>query len=281
MSAQLRAIHAAIDFIEKHLQDEISVADIAAAADYSLYHFIRTFNQTVHHSPYDYLMRRRLSEAACELLAGDRRILDISLDFCFNSHETFSRAFKRMFTMQPSQWRAHNEISRRSLLPGLTLAYLEHINQDDFLRPVLVERDEILLAGWMIRDRANLPQLWQSLELTLKRIPFPEGKRNHYGVSTFPPIPEEPPFYLAGVEIESSENLPPTLVTQTIPAGSYARFIHKDTAAALLFTLDYIYHTWLPKSDLRLAHPIEIEYFGKEIPPNESRAIFIPVETSK
>ena len=113
MSEKLSAVHASIEFIESRLQEEISVADIAVATGYSLYHFIRTFNQIVHHSPYDYLMRRRLSEAARELLTNDRRILDISLDFCFHSHETFSRAFRRMFAVTPSQWRARNEVRRQ------------------------------------------------------------------------------------------------------------------------------------------------------------------------
>jgi AraC family transcriptional regulator len=54
----------ALDDIEQHLTAEIQVADIAAAVSYSLYHFCRIFGQVVHHNPYDYLMRRRLSEAA-------------------------------------------------------------------------------------------------------------------------------------------------------------------------------------------------------------------------
>ena len=119
MSEQLQAIHTALQYIEDHLHDEIAVADIAAATGYSLYHFIRTFNQAVHHTPYDYLMRRRLSEAACALLDSDDRIIDIALDYQFNNHETFSRAFKRMFDTQPSQWREVGRIPRRSLMPAL------------------------------------------------------------------------------------------------------------------------------------------------------------------
>jgi len=135
MSVRFSPIHAALEFIEENLRNEISVGDIAASAGYSLYYFIRRFNQTVHYSPYDYLMRRRLSEAACELLSTDRRILDISLDFCFHHHETFSRAFKRMFTTQPSQWRANRNMHEKVLLPALTRDYLVHINRKDFLPP--------------------------------------------------------------------------------------------------------------------------------------------------
>jgi AraC family transcriptional regulator len=236
MSEQISTIHAAIEFIEKHLQDEISVGDIAASAGYSLYHFIRTFNQTVHHSPYDYLMRRRLSEAARELLANDRRIIDISLDFCFHSHETFARAFKRMFTMQPSQWRSQKNIPHKSFLSNLTMEYLTHINQKDFLPPDLVDRDETILAGIMTQGRENLPLLWQSLERRLGLLSLPEGARDFYRVSTQAQIPEEMAFFLCAVKVETSEKIPPTLVSQTIPAGLYARFIHKGTDATLHLT---------------------------------------------
>ena len=120
MSAQLNIICAALEFIEENLRNEISVGDIAASAGYSLYHFIRKFNQTVHHSPYDYLMRRRLSEAAHELLASEHRILDIAFDFCFHNHETFSRAFKRLFATQPNQWRTGQNTHIKRLLPALS-----------------------------------------------------------------------------------------------------------------------------------------------------------------
>ena len=97
---QVLPVYRAIQFIEKNLKADIAVADMAEAASFSLYHFCRVFSQVVQHSPYDYLMRRRLSEAARELVETDKKITDIGFDHQFNSPETFSRAFKRMFDMQ-------------------------------------------------------------------------------------------------------------------------------------------------------------------------------------
>jgi len=135
MNTKISAIRGALDFIERHLGEEITVGDIADSAGYSLYHFIRTFNQVVKHSPYDFLMRRRLTEAARELLASERKILDIALDNGFNNHETFSRAFKRMFQIQPNQWRGLQVHLDQVYLPALTDIYLAHINQPDFVSP--------------------------------------------------------------------------------------------------------------------------------------------------
>ena len=72
MCDQVAPIFQAIEFIESHLQEDITVAQIADAAGYSLFHFMRKFNQMVHHTPYDYLIRRRLTEAAKALIHSDQ-----------------------------------------------------------------------------------------------------------------------------------------------------------------------------------------------------------------
>ena len=164
MNPRFSAIRSALDFLEGHLQEEITVGDIADAAGYSLYHFIRTFNQVVQHSPYDFLMRRRLTEAARELLVTDRRILDIALDYCFHSHETFSRAFKRMFDIQPSQWPDQYAEKKGIILPALSKVYLAHINHQDFLFPEIITTE----SGRQVRFFHLGPD--RNLPLTLSYI---------------------------------------------------------------------------------------------------------------
>ncbi len=97
MSPYLRSMATAVTYIEDHLQDNINLADIAAYVAYSLFHFCRVFNQTVHHPPYDYLMRRRLTAAALQLLQTEQRVTDIAFAYQFGTPEGFSRAFQRMF----------------------------------------------------------------------------------------------------------------------------------------------------------------------------------------
>jgi len=181
--SQLAAICQAVDFVEAHLKDEIAVADMATAAAYSLYHFCRTFNSVVHHTPYDYLMRRRLSESARDLVETDRRIIDIAFDYRFNSPETYSRAFKRMFGLQPSQWKARGRVDERFLMSRLTLEHLEHINKGDFLRPVLEEKEAFQVTGIMTLVQNNpaiIPQLWEMLAQELKGTP---GIKNYCGIT--------------------------------------------------------------------------------------------------
>jgi AraC family transcriptional regulator len=154
----------AIDFIENHLRDDLTVGDIARAVSLSVYYFCRCFNQAVHHTPYDYVMRRRIAEAARDLLQTDRRIIEIAFDYQFNNPETFARAFKRVFAMQPNQWRKQGRLDWRVIMPRLTYAHLQHLAQGPYLQPVLIERAELRLAGLMTLvqdDPAVIENLWR------------------------------------------------------------------------------------------------------------------------
>ena len=128
-----------------------------------------------------------------------------------------------------------------------------------------------------------IPQLWELLSQTLAALETLQPN-TYYGITSYPPNWEEQGyFYLAGVEIPSPQYLNnPSFVVQTIPAGSYARFIHKGRLKALPLTLDYIYHTWLPKSGKSLACPLEIVCYGQDFRSPETeeseKEIYVPIE---
>ena len=282
--SQLDSMYAAVEFIEANLRQPIRMADIAESVAYSLYHFCRTFNATIRHTPYDYLMRRRLTESARQLVETDRKIIEIACDYGFNNPETYSRAFRRMFEMQPSQWRKRGLIEVRRLMPRLSLAYLEHINRGNYLKPVLVEKEAFQVAGLMTlvdEDRAVSEKLWGVLAQELGKMGIEPEKFT--GIAWYPEGGQEGGyFYMAGVEVTSIDNSNSALVVKSIPASKYACFIHKGPSQNLPFTLDYVYHTWLPKSGERLAYPLEIEEFGVDLGVHEHEeaesGIFIPIE---
>jgi AraC family transcriptional regulator len=292
--SNITAIFEAVEFIEAHLREEISVADIADAVGYSLYHFCRTFNGVIHHTPYDYLMRRRLSESAQELIETDRRIIEIAFDYQFNSPETYSRAFKRMFGTQPNQWRKQGIADRRFLMSSLTLAYIQHINKGDYLKPVMEERDALRVAGVMTLvkdDRTVMAQqcaqqcarLWEILAQELEHMGNEGELGDYYGIVSYPTgWSQHGFFYMAAVAVEGAETLGASLVVRTIPSSKYARFVHKGPAKDLGLTLDYIYQTWLPRSGEHLACPLEIEHRGQDFRDSDDqdseRVIYIPIQ---
>jgi AraC family transcriptional regulator len=56
----------------------------------------------------EYIRRRRLMEAAKELLNTDDKIVDISLDYQFGSQEAFTKAFKKLYGIPPREFRRNN-----------------------------------------------------------------------------------------------------------------------------------------------------------------------------
>ena len=93
--------------IEANLGERITLVSLARAGRYSPWHAARIFKEVTGTAPFDYIRRRRLSEATGPLRRQRGRIIDVAFDFVFDSHEGFTRAFSREFGMAPSYFRRH------------------------------------------------------------------------------------------------------------------------------------------------------------------------------
>ena len=96
-------ISQSIYFIETHIKDKLTVERIAANAGYSVYHFSRMFAAVKGIAVTDYVRFRRLSLARAELLS-QRKIIDIALDYCFETASGFSKAFRKEFGYSPTTY---------------------------------------------------------------------------------------------------------------------------------------------------------------------------------
>jgi AraC-like DNA-binding protein len=108
----IHPINCAIDYIESSLTQEIDLSKVAAAAGYSSFHLSRLFRAMTGETPAGYVRKRRLSEAARQLLTTKRRILDIALDHQFGSQAAFTRAFRAAFGISPGAYRKRGQFVR-------------------------------------------------------------------------------------------------------------------------------------------------------------------------
>jgi AraC-like DNA-binding protein/GNAT superfamily N-acetyltransferase len=108
----IKLLNQAITHIESCLTAPLSVETAAAVVGYSRFHFSRTFAAVTGVTPVAYVRKRRLSEAACELATTSRRILDIALDYQFQSQEAFTRSFKQEFGLNPAAYRRRGQRCR-------------------------------------------------------------------------------------------------------------------------------------------------------------------------
>jgi AraC family transcriptional regulator len=101
-----RRLSRVMEFIDGRIDENLTVADMAAVACMSPAHFARSFKATVGRSPQQFVSRKRL-EFAQRLLADPyRSMAEIALSTGFSSQSNFARAFRQASGMTPGVYRA-------------------------------------------------------------------------------------------------------------------------------------------------------------------------------
>lgn len=243
---------ASIEYIEANLKARLTIKAAAEASGYSLHHYCHLFSHALGLSPYDYIMRRKLTQAAEELLASDRKIIDIALDYGFSCPEVFSRAFRKMFGKLPHQFRAGHPESLPAYKDRPTRQYLEHIAANRPFSPTLTKLETLHLEGrvWLAK---NLEEMPPGLQQGIAALPAAAAP--HYLLLLHPACRHHPDrLALLGART-APPPAGPALFAITIPAQKYASFTHNGDLGQLELTFEYIYQTWLPKSGQRSASP--------------------------
>ena len=96
----------ALEFIESHLTDELRTEDIANELYCSKSSLEKLFKLVTHVSIKDYSLRRRMSLAAKDIAGNpELSILDLAIKYGYSSNEAFTRAFKGIWYVSPSEYR--------------------------------------------------------------------------------------------------------------------------------------------------------------------------------
>jgi AraC family transcriptional regulator len=277
-----------VQYIEENLKEEISVLDMAKSVYYSLYHFIRLFQSVTGFSPGAYLQQRRLSEALKELNNTDKKIIEIAIDYQFNSHEAFTRAFKKQFGINPRQIR--NGFSH-SNLPFVNPINADYLYQSEKVRnkpPKVLELPRIILSGisFFLADNSKVTDLsgqWGQFMQEVHTIKNRLQPEKFYQVQYWSETQDLSGLYFfIGVEVSDINEVQPQFVLKIIPGSRYLQFIHKGLANKVGYTYKYIYNQFLPETDYKLTKPFNFEFYGEKClgprnPESESE-IYIPIE---
>lgn len=102
-AAVFEAVKKSLDYIEANLSRAIGVRDVADSVSYSQFYFSREFARCTHQTVYDYIMKRKVSESYKRLFQEKIRIVDLAFLYGFQSHEVYTRAFKKFFGELPSE----------------------------------------------------------------------------------------------------------------------------------------------------------------------------------
>ncbi len=95
----------ALDYINDHLDREVSLADLAAAVDLSPYHFTRLFKQSMGSAPHQYLIERRIEAAKRLLSTTQLSIAEIAYQVGLSSQSHLTTLFRKRVGMTPAAYR--------------------------------------------------------------------------------------------------------------------------------------------------------------------------------
>jgi AraC family transcriptional regulator len=94
-----------LDYIDAALGEDIRLADLAAEACLSPFHFSRLFREATGLSPNRYVIDRRVQAARRELACDNLSLVEIALQFGFGSQANFTRVFRKASSLTPGQYR--------------------------------------------------------------------------------------------------------------------------------------------------------------------------------
>ena len=100
-----RQVLMAARYINEHFRQQISAADIAAAAGFSPNYLSRKFREAAGIGVHDYLVFIRLRSAAFELISTSDSVTDIALRNGFSDSNYFKDVFKKKYGMTPREYR--------------------------------------------------------------------------------------------------------------------------------------------------------------------------------
>lgn len=253
-----------ITYIKQHLKSQLTAQQIADHAGYSTSHFCKIFSHYQKIPLMDYVRTMRLIAARQELLHR-AKIIDVALDYGFQTASGFSKAFRKTFGYSPSIY-----LDRHATLGSATPSSFVHFNPEEVIIDFRYKRS-FKVAGFGIETTSSrestkdIAAYWEmyvgeNLEQKMYDLLDPPA---HGEVGVCVSSPESKTVtYLFGVIVQDYFKITKEMMTCTIPSANYVVFTtppvdnietvssyQEDPLAEMVKeTWRYIFLEWFPKS---------------------------------
>lgn len=152
MQEQIEAVQRIQDYINDHLNENITLADLSKVSLFSPWYSYRLFTQQVRLTPADYIRKLRLSRSALKLRDSSCKITDVAFEMGFGSVDGYQRAFLREFGCNPHEYASNpvplylftpysvkfRHIERRPIMENLRNVFIQVIEKP--ARKVIIKR---------------------------------------------------------------------------------------------------------------------------------------------
>ena len=254
----IRTINNAIEYMEDHLTDKITLGDISNNVNLSVFHFHRAFSMLTEMSPTDYLRKRRLSQAGAELMNGDGKVIDIALKYGYETPESFTKAFTRYHGASPMQVKKGSPIQfmsrytvRIAIEGGQIMEYrIEKWDAMDLLVHAKSFHAET--------SEKEIPKFWDEYYANEEYRKIP----GYLGICAEQKTDGDEFCYGIGCRASDVEGVPEGFEILHLPEYTWAVFkCVGPMPGAIQDMWDKIYKEWLPVSDYELIPDVDIENY--------------------
>lgn len=253
-----------VDIIERDLSTGHNIETLAKEIGYSKYHMHKMFTNIVGIPIYQYIKKRRLSEAAKKLLCTQLSVLDIALDAGYESQQAFTQAFTNAFRLSPKAFR--NKAKEFSLTPRFedTLKMkgekIVDVRLEDGGVMTLMGFSASTIKGFLV-----VPRLWKKLHKIKHKISNRISKEWVFGLNDYENAEKTQDGlgfeYYACIEVERCNNIDDGMIRKELPKSRYAIFsLRAKPQDSIESTLDYIYKEWFPSSTYQLNQEAKYDF---------------------
>lgn len=256
-------------YIQKNLDRELSLEELAQKSHFSVYHFHRVFKAIVGESLKEHIRRLRLEGAASQLKYTDESVINVAFDAGYQTHEAFTRAFKTTFGCSPSAFRNNCSTSQQILAKYQNDRQLKKrsknlVNGDEIME-VKIENIEPMRVAFVrhVGPYNQAGVAWEKLctHLGKEGCLGPESK--FVGICYDDPevTPPEKIRYDACITVDESFVPTDEIGVQTIGGGEYAVTTHFGPYDNLSQTYSRLFRDWLMKSDREISQDPCMEFY--------------------
>ncbi|SDN86252.1 AraC family transcriptional regulator [Acetanaerobacterium elongatum] len=257
----VECISNAISYIEDNITEELTIEEIAKQVLISPFYFQKGFTMLCGFTVAEYIRQRRLALAGSELVSTDKRIIDIALDYGYDSPDSFTKAFTRFHGVTPTAVRKDGAMIK-SFAPLKIKFILEGGCVMDYK---IIEKDSFTVMGASKifnydNAKTEIPKFWAEL--------YQPGKKaalcGMYGISIDETMGSDKFEYLVADNYNPAAEIPEGFVTKVIPAFTWAVFACRGAMPQALQEVNrQIFSEWLPNSkDYEVAAGYNIEMYS-------------------
>lgn len=287
------SIQQSLDYIDQNLTQSITVDALAAMAGFSPYHYYRVFQVYVGMPVMGYIRMRRMAHAATEI-AGGKRILDVALNWGFDTHAGFTRAFRKVYGLSPEQYRIHGTV-RMPERVNLQKMCDYQLTGGIVMEPKFVTRPAFKVAGYELRttsqdgqNSTEIPAFWQDYmqnKMDILHSAFEPVNHNEYGICMNMDMQSEEFSYVIGLEVADFDRVPEGFFKGEIAPAAYVVFTTPPADAAsftqsIQGTWQYVWGEWFPTSGYEyMPGGVDFELYDERCMPESGKVIdiYIPV----